>query len=167
MQCASSAYLTCMEVRSASEKTATERRLSSRQDRMMRMAISPLLATNTFLIIQIEFWKSHGFWQLQDVKSHLKSLLVLDNDVNKLEEIFIREVVLPPGSQTNQPKVLFRPGICYLCETNSFEMKKRNSDFNLFMRIIIIVFIAEQILFMGFVLFKKGTSILDYLAGLF
>ncbi len=46
-------------------------------------------------------------------------------------------------------------------------MKRPSTNTNLFMRIIIIVFIAEQIIFMGFVIFKKGTSIIDYLSGLF
>lgn len=46
-------------------------------------------------------------------------------------------------------------------------MKKREMDVNLFMKIIIIIFIAEQVLFMAYVIYKKGTAILDYIANLF
>src|SRR5512138_3342457 len=46
---ASSAYRTCNALRSASEYTATVSIPSSRQARMMRTAISPRLATRTFL----------------------------------------------------------------------------------------------------------------------
>lgn len=46
-------------------------------------------------------------------------------------------------------------------------MKKREMDINLFMKIVIIIFIAEQVIFMAFVIYKKGTAILDYLANLF
>lgn len=46
-------------------------------------------------------------------------------------------------------------------------MTKRQMDVNLFMKIVIIVFIAEQIIFMAYIIYKKGTAILDYLAGLF
>lgn len=46
-------------------------------------------------------------------------------------------------------------------------MKKREMDVNLFMKIVIIIFIAEQVLFMAYVIYKKGTAILDYIANLF
>ncbi|MGC8866051.1 MAG: hypothetical protein ACP5O2_10070 [Bacteroidales bacterium] len=46
-------------------------------------------------------------------------------------------------------------------------MKKREMDVNLLMKIIIIIFIAEQVLFMAYVIYKKGTAILDYIANLF
>jgi len=42
-------------------------------------------------------------------------------------------------------------------------MKTRKSDFSLFARIVLVVFIVEQLIFMGLVLYKKGTSIVDFL----
>jgi len=48
MQKASSASLTCRELRSASEYTATVRTPNSWQARMMRTAISPRFAMRTF-----------------------------------------------------------------------------------------------------------------------
>src|SRR5579883_3216869 len=47
MQYASSAKRTCRELRSASEKTATLGMFSSRQERRMRIAISPRFATSS------------------------------------------------------------------------------------------------------------------------
>ncbi|MDD2963382.1 MAG: hypothetical protein PHQ65_08130 [Bacteroidales bacterium] len=43
-------------------------------------------------------------------------------------------------------------------------MRSRKSDFNLFARIILVVFIVEQLIFMGLVFYNKGTSIIDFLA---
>ncbi|MDK2910022.1 MAG: hypothetical protein PWR20_1589 [Bacteroidales bacterium] len=46
-------------------------------------------------------------------------------------------------------------------------MRKRQMDINLFMKIVIMIFIAEQVLFMAYIIYKKGTAIIDYLATLF
>ncbi len=46
-------------------------------------------------------------------------------------------------------------------------MRRRQVDVNLFMKIVIIIFIAEQVIFMAYIIYKKGTAILDYLTSLF
>lgn len=46
-------------------------------------------------------------------------------------------------------------------------MRKRQLDINLFMKIVIMIFIAEQVLFMAYIIFKKGTAIIDYIRTLF
>jgi len=43
-------------------------------------------------------------------------------------------------------------------------MKTRKADFNLFARTVLVVFIVEQLIFMGLVFYQKGTSIIDFLA---
>lgn len=42
-------------------------------------------------------------------------------------------------------------------------MKTRKSDFGLFARIVLVIFVVEQLIFMGLVLYQKGTSIIDFL----
>jgi hypothetical protein len=46
-------------------------------------------------------------------------------------------------------------------------MKNRQVKINYFMRVIIIIFVTEQIIFMGLVIYNKGTAIIDYLSQFF
>jgi hypothetical protein len=46
-------------------------------------------------------------------------------------------------------------------------MEPKKSKVNFWLRAVIILFIAEQIIFMAYVILKKGASIIDYIANLF
>lgn len=46
-------------------------------------------------------------------------------------------------------------------------MRKESADTNKFLRIIVAIFVIEQVIFMGYVIMKKGTAIIDYLSSLF
>lgn len=46
-------------------------------------------------------------------------------------------------------------------------MKNRKSSTSFWLRAVIVIFIAEQMLFMGYVILKKGAAFIDYIASLF
>lgn len=77
------------------------------------------------------------------------------------------ERTYPHSPTINLSKCFFGELNVNLLTQRAQSMKKRELDVNLFMKIIIIIFIAEQVLFMAYVIYKKGTAILDYIANLF
>jgi hypothetical protein len=47
------------------------------------------------------------------------------------------------------------------------EMKRETAENSKFLRVIVIVFVMEQVIFMAYVIMKKGTAIIDYISSLF
>ncbi|MDO9510268.1 MAG: hypothetical protein Q7J34_00790 [Bacteroidales bacterium] len=46
-------------------------------------------------------------------------------------------------------------------------MKRETAENSKFLRVIVIVFVMEQVIFMAYVIMKKGTAIIDYISSLF
>ncbi|MCE1168163.1 MAG: hypothetical protein LWX70_08705 [Sphingobacteriia bacterium] len=44
------------------------------------------------------------------------------------------------------------------------ERKAKGGNFNLLARILVVIFIAEQIIFMFYVFYQKGTSMIDFIS---
>lgn len=59
---------------------------------------------------------------------------------------------------------LYLPNSIHLTRYVLFYMRTRKADFNLFTRVVLIIFIVEQLIFMALVFYQKGTSIIDFLA---
>jgi len=44
------------------------------------------------------------------------------------------------------------------------ERKAKGGDYNLLAKILVIIFIAEQIIFMFYVFYQKGTAMIDFIS---
>src|SRR5512136_1823307 len=91
MHTASSAKRTCRASASAWEWTATVGMPSSRQARMMRIAISPRLATRTFWNIATR--GASGFLYSEEVLAELHALAVLDQYLRDGTRVFGLDLV--------------------------------------------------------------------------